>query len=190
MDFVIALVIAGATFGLCALADKGYKRIFRSKAQHASGRSVRLSSRTGAMGAILIALGLAALTAGAQSLWLLVGGIVIELAGIGFSVYYLTFGIFYDDDSFLYTTFGKKSVAYRHEQIRGQKVYVLQGGNVMVELYMTDGNALQVQLQLKNATDFLNTAYARWLAVRGLDPRQCAFHDVENSCWFPPVEEV
>ena len=50
--------------------------------------------------------------------------------GIGLTVYYMTFGVFYDEDTFLYSTFGKKSVTYRYGQIREQRLYVITGGKI------------------------------------------------------------
>ena len=37
---------------------------------------------------------------------------------------------------------------------------------------------------------FLDTAFTGWCAQRGIDPAACGFHDTDNSCWFPKVEEM
>ena len=78
---------------------------------------------------------------------------------------------------------------YRYNQIRHQQLYVITGGNVVVELHMTDGNAVSIQTQMENAVDLLDTAFAGWCRQRGIDPESCDFHDRENSLWFP-TEEV
>ena len=187
----IIFVVFG-TFALCFAVDKGFAKIFRGKKQHQSGLSVKLNKKYGLVGILLTVLGIGALIAGIRedSGLLMVGGPVVSLMGVGLLVYYMSFGIFYDDDSFVYTTFGKKSVTYRYNQIRGQRLYIVQGGNVLVELHMTDGNAIQIQLQLKDADKFLDAAFAGWCAQRGIDPVACSFHDPDNSLWFPTTEEV
>ena len=52
----------------------------------------------------------------------------------------MTFGIFYDDDGFVLTTFGKPSKLYAYKDIKAQQIYT-GSGNVIIELYMVDGRA-------------------------------------------------
>lgn len=191
MEYIGVLVVAALVFGVCFAIDKGFTKLFRSQAQHRSGTAVRLNKKYGAFGLILAVLGIAAIISGiSQSIVLLVGGVIVVAMGAALVVYYMTFGIYYDGDSFLYTTFGKKSRAYHYSQIRSQQLYVVQGGNIIVELHMTDGSAVQVQLALQGAEDFLNTAFLGWVRQKNIDIREnCDFHDPENSCWFPAEEE-
>ncbi|MBP3478261.1 MAG: hypothetical protein J6K03_02105 [Oscillospiraceae bacterium] len=191
MDFIVILVLAALTFSLCFLVDKLHQKLFRSRQQHRTGKAVRLNKKFGAFGLILFILGLAALFTGLPSNWVLIaGGILIMLTGIGLVVYYMTYGIFYDSDSFLYTTFGKKSISYRYGQISHQQLYVLQGGNILLELHMKDSSAVQLQLQLAGAEDFLNTAFLGWVQQNNIDIRTTNFHDPKNSCWFPSGEDL
>ena len=124
MEFALIILVAAATFGLCFLVDKGFQKTFRGKAQHRSGLSVRLNKKYGAFGVIFVALGIAAVFAGMNSQWVLTagGGIVVLIGGFLIG-YYMTFGIFYDEDSFLLTTFGKKSTVYAYRDIRHQQLY-------------------------------------------------------------------
>ena len=55
MDFLGVILLAALVFGLCFLADKGFTKTFRGKAQHQSGLSVRVNKRYGAFGVIMIA---------------------------------------------------------------------------------------------------------------------------------------
>ena len=191
MDFLVILIVAALTFGVCFLADKLYQKAFRNKAQHRSGRSVRLNRKYGAFGLILLALALAAIFAGLTEGWVLIaGGVLILLIGIALTVYYMTYGIFYDAESFLYTSFGRKSATYRYGQISHQQLYVLQGGNILLELHMRDGSAVQLQLQLDGDEDFLNTAFLGWVQQNNIDIRNTDFHDPKNSCWFPSGEDL
>ena len=193
MEILAVILFAAVVFGICFLVDKGFTRLFRSQAQHHSGKAVRLNRKYGALGLILFVLGLATLFAGIAETWIFIAaGAFVMIMGIALVVYYMTFGIFYDDDSFVYTSFGKKSVTYQYSQIRGQQLYVVQGGNIVVELHMTNGKTVQVQLQLKDADNFLDMAFLGWVRQKNLDVRDgsCDFHDPENSCWFPNMEEI
>jgi len=118
MDVLLVIVV---TFGLCFGLDKGFTRLFRSQPQHLSGKSVRLHKYYGLGGIMLTVLGLGAIFTGIRQTVtvLIAGGGLILVMGIGLIVYFLTFGVFYDEDSFLLTTFGKKTGLYRFSQITG-----------------------------------------------------------------------
>ena len=191
MEFVIVLVVVALTFGGCYAFDKGFEKLFRSKAQHRSGLSVRMNKRYAAFGAVLVAIGVAAILVGLGSNWLLcIGGLLVVVMGFALAVYYATFGIFYDDDSFILTTFGKRSTTYRYRDIKGQKLYVVQGGSVIVELHMTDGRAVSLQSAMVGVYPFLDHAFAVWCSQTGQDLADCGFHDTANHLWFPTVEDV
>ena len=191
MTFFLILLIAAAVFGLCFLVDKTFSKLFRSKAQHRSGRAVRASRRYGLFGVILSVLGIMAacvgISDGSVLLW---GGILVLIMGICLAVYYLSFGVFYDGETMLLSRFGKKDVTYRFEQILGQKLYLVQGGNVIIELHMTDGNTVSLQSTMDGVYPFLDTAFAAWCMQTGRDPQSCDFHDPSQSLWFPTVEET
>ncbi len=186
----IALV-AAVIFGICYLVDKSFSRLFRSKAQHRSGLAVRANKRYGIFGVILTVLGIMAvcvgITDGPVLIW---GGIIVLLMGIALAVYYLSFGIFYDGESLLLQRFGKKDVTYYYKEIVGQKLYLVQGGNIVVELHMADGSAVSVQSAFDGVYPFLDTAFAGWCLQTGRDPQSCNFHDPSQSLWFPTVEET
>ena len=191
MTFFLILLIAAAVFGLCFLVDKTFSKLFRSKAQHRSGRAVRASRRYGLFGVILSVLGIMAacvgISDGSVLLW---GGILVLIMGICLAVYYLSFGVFYDGETMLLSRFGKKDVTYRFEQILGQKLYLVQGGNVIIELHMTDGGTVCLQSTMEGVYPFLDTAFAAWCLQTGRDPQSCDFHDPSQSLWFPTVEET
>ena len=191
MNLITVLLVAAATFGVCYLFDKGFTAKFRGKAQHRSGLSVRLSKRYAAFGLILAILGLTAVFTGlTNGMVLLVGGFIVMLMGIGLIVYYMTFGVFYDADSFILTTFGKKSTVYSFRDIQGQKLYIVQGGSIIVELHMADGRAVGLQSAMEGVYPFLDHAFAAWCRQTGRDQEHCEFHDPSNSLWFPTVEDV
>ncbi len=189
MEFIGVIIIAAVMFGICFLVDKGFTKLFRSQAQHLSGLSVRHNKRYGAFGIILFALGLAAVFTGLSMSWIVIaGGALVCLVGIALVVYYMTFGIFYDDDKFLVTGFLKKSVAYSYCEIEYQQLY-LTTGQVLIELQLAGGKTLQIQSGMVGAYAFLDHAFDRWCAQKGIHKEDCSFHDPENSCWFPSQED-
>lgn len=187
MPFILVVV---ATFALCFAVDKGFTKVFRGKEQHKSGLSVRLNKKYGLVGILLGVLGVAAVFAGSResSMLLLVGGALIIVMGVCLLVYYMTFGIFYDDDRFILTTFGKKSTTYEFRQIKCQQLYNAYGA-IIIELQMTDGRAVQLQATMEGVYPFLDKAFSAWLRQTGRTRESCTFHDPDNSCWFPPVED-
>ena len=188
MNFVFILLVAAVIFGICHLVDKAFTRMFRSKAQHRSGLAVRVSKMYGIMGICLTVLGILAIIVGIESLLLFVGGIIVLGMGAAMAAYYLTRGIFYDSESFLLSGFGGKERTYRYCDIQGQQLYIVQGGNVIVELHMADGKAVSLNSNMDGVYPFLDAAFSAWCRQTGRDPQSCSFHDPQNHCWFPQVE--
>ena len=185
----IYILVAAAIFGLCYLLDKGFQKTFRNKKQHHSGLSVRLNKMYGIAGVLLSVLGICAvITGSADNKTLFYGGILVLLLGVGLSVYFLSFGIFYDEDSFVFTGFGKKAITYQFCDIHTQKLYVITGGSLIVELHMADGKAVGIQTTMNGAYPFLDAAFAAWCRQKGIAPESCTFHDPENHLWFPQEE--
>ena len=191
MEFIAIILIAAAVFGLCYLVDKAFTKAFRSKTQHRSGKAVRAPKRYGIFGVLLIVLSVLAICIGMTDGWVLLGGgIIVLLMGAGLIVYYLSFGVFYNDDSILYARLGKKDVTYEYREILGQKLYLVQGGSIVVELHMADGAAISLQSTMEGMYPFLDAAFAGWCSQTGKNPDDCDFHDPSQSLWFPTVEET
>ena len=190
MPLATALIVAGITFGLCFLVDKGFTRTFRSKKEHASGTAVRAGKKYGIFGILLSVIGILAIFNWAsQGAVLLIGGILVLLMGVFLSVYYLSFGIFYDEDSFLLSSFGKRSVSYRYRDIQSQQLFAVSGGNVVIELWLADGKTVSLQSGMEGVYPFLDAAFLGWCRQTGADPEKCSFHDPSKSWWFPHGEE-
>ena len=186
---IIYIIVAAMVFGLCYLVDKGFQKTFRSKEQHRSGLAVRLNKMYSIIGLALVVLGIISLVnGGGDNRVLLYSGIIVLLMGIALCVYHLSFGIFYDADSFVYTSFGKKEVSYRFSQIRSQKLYAITGGSLLVELAMDDGKVVSLHTTMDGAYPFLDTAFNSWCRQKGIDADSCTFHDPANHLWFPMEE--
>lgn len=187
---IVFILVAAAVFGICRLVDIAFTRQFRSKAQHMSGLAVRANKRYGIFGVLLIVLGIAAITASKGDRVLLIGGIIVFLLGAGLSIHYLSFGVFYDGESFLLSRFGKKSLTYRFGDIRSQNLYLITGGSVVIELNMADGSVVSLQSTMDGIYPFLDAAFAAWCMQNGRDPQSCDFYDPSKSWWFPHQEEA
>ncbi len=183
------LILAALVFGACYAVDKGFQKLFRSRKEHKSGLAVKHNKRAALFGLVLAVLGIAGILAGiGGGPGLLVLSILVLLMAAALIVYYLSFGIYYDEKSFLVNSFGKQEKICRYGEIREQKLYVVQGGSVIVELHMLDGSTVSVQSTMDGALPFLDYAFARWCEETGMDPDICDFHDPGQFYWFPEEE--
>ena len=186
MEAFVWIIIIAVVFGLCRAIDLLFHKLFRSKAEHLSGLAVRVSKRYGLFGVILGALGAAAVVNGVGNdkvlLW---GGVFVLVLGASFIVYYLSFGIFYGEDSFLVSSLGRKSMSYPYRQIQSQKLYQITGGGIVVELQMEGGRTVSVNSNMDGVYPFLDAAFSHWCRQKGIAPESCAFHDPSKSWWFP-----
>ena len=114
----VLFIIIG-TFLLCWLADRGFTKLFRGTPQHASGKAVRLGKFYSLGGLVFAVLGIVSVMAGIGiSVLLIVGGVVVFAVGVFLIVYFLSFGVYYDDDSFVVSNLGKKQRTYRYRDIQ------------------------------------------------------------------------
>lgn len=192
MQYLAFAILVGLVFLACFGVDKGFTRLFRNKKQHRSGLAVRANRRYGSIGMVVLFFGAAGLLSGlGGQILLVVAGIVLLAVGVGLIVYYLSFGVYYDEDTMLLCVFGKREREYRFQDILGQKLYRLQGGGIFVELYLTDGQTVHIQPGTMEGTEaFLSHAYAAWQRQKGLSDGDCPFHDPSNSIWFPTMEDT
>ena len=186
MEYALILLAAVVTFGGCWLLDKGFTKKYRSAPQHQTGLSVRLNKHYCTAGIVLTVLGVMALFTDFG--WIMVaGGCLLILTGLGFVVWYLTFGVYYDAESFLVCAFGKEAKTYRFGQIASQQLFTASG-NTVIELYMDDGTSVQLHGGMEKVYPFLDHAFAAWCRQKGIRQEDCSFHAPANSCWFPPAE--
>lgn len=186
--FIIVALVAVGVFVACSVVDKFFSKAFRNKAQHRSGMAVRVSRMYGVLGIGLCVIGVLAFFTGIHNFLLYGGGFLVLVTGAFMAAYYLTKGIFYDGESFLVTSFGKEK-EYRYEDIRYQRLYRVQGGSVIVELYLENGESVSVQSTMDGMYPFLDTAFAGWCLQTGRDPQSCDFHDPNKHWWFPSKED-
>ncbi len=189
MRLLPVIIVVVLTFGVCFLADVGFKKLFRNKSQHKSGMCVKANKRYAVFGLIAVALGIAALlSVNGSSTLILIAGIAMVLLGLCLIVYFLTFGIYYDADSFIYSCFGHKSRIYQYEDIEAQQLYA-SGANMVIELHIKDQHTIQLQSSMDGVDAFLNKAFHGWVRQNGKTLEECTFYDPRNWCWFPNAQE-
>ena len=186
MKLISYLLLCAAVIGACYGIDKLFHKLFRSKKEHKSGLAVRLNNRYALGGLVLLVLAAAALTRWEMGPLLPVCAAILGLTGLVLLIYYMSFGLFYDADGFVLTTFGRKSVSYRHSDIVSQQIFTTAGG-IVIELYLSDGRAATLQSSMEGVFPFLDAAFSGWCRQKGLEQAECPFHDPANSCWFPPA---
>ena len=190
MQAIVIFIIAALVFAVCWGVDKLFIRLFRSKAQHRSGLAVRSSKRYGLFGVIFTVLGILGIFSGTGGdKILLYAGIVVMLMGIALAVHYLSFGIFYDGESFLLCRFGRKDREHRYDEIVSQKLYVITGGSTVIELTLKDGSTVSLQSTMDGVYPFMDTAFAGWCLETGRRMEDCDFYDPAKSWWFPHETE-
>lgn len=183
------LILAALVFGVCYGLDKGFSKLFRNRKEHKSGLAVKPGKRTATLGLFLMLLGVAGILGGISSgtAMLVMSGIML-LLGLGLVSYYLSYGIYYDTETFLISAFGKKNRVYRYDEICQQQRFVVQGGSFLVELHLADGTSLTVQTSMDGAYPFLDHAFACWCQQKGVNPDDCDFYDPSQHRWFPEAE--
>ena len=189
MEWIALLLLAAAVFGVCFLLDKLFSKSFRNRQQHKSGLSVRLHKRYSIAGLLLCVLGLTAIITAIPGVWILfIGGAILLLTGVALLVWYLTFGVFYDDEGFVLTTFGRRSKTYAYRDICTQQLYSSYR-NIVIVLFLSDERSVQLQASMEGVYPFMEKAFAGWLQQTGKKKEACTFYDPENSCWFPTRED-
>ncbi len=185
------VIVAALTFAVMFGLDKLFTKLFRGKQQHRSGLAVKLPKRYAIAGLLLGLLGvliLIQLFNGFRPLILVVGILLLVMCA-GLEAYYLGFGIYYDEESFLYSTFGRRSVTYRYADIEAQQLYVTTGGGILVDLYMSDGKSVGLQSTMQGAYEFLDKACHARFRQLGINSAECPWFNEGESCWFPPKED-
>lgn len=193
MEIIALIFVCALVFGVCYLVDKGFSRAFRSRPQQKSGLSVHLTKGYALAGLLITVLGIAAgvmfFDSSDAKRWSMVAVCaVLTLFGIGLLTVYLSYGIYYDGDTFLLCSLGKKAAEYRYDQIRYQRIYDIRG-TICVALTMDDGREVALYANMQGLAPFLDTAYLGYCRQRGLDPEKADFYDPGNSKWFPMEQE-
>ena len=188
MNLLPVFIVIALTIAICYLTDFLFKKLFRNRSQHKSGTSVKANKRYAAFGLIAVSLGIAALLSLNNSRLILIAGVAMILLGFCLIVYFLAFGIYYDDDSFIYSSFGRKSRTYKYKDIIAQQLYA-SGACLVIELHLSDESTIQLQSSMDGVNAFMNKAFTGWARQHGKSVEECSFYDPRQYCWFPNAQE-
>lgn len=188
MKLLPVIIVVALTFGVCFLTDFAFKRLFRNRSQHKSGKCVKANKRYAVFGLVAAALGVATLLSVNGGAWILIAGSAMILLGLCLIAYFLTFGIYYDDESFICSSFGHKSRIYYYKDIEAQHLYA-SGASVVIELHLADGHTIQLQTSMEGVIPFMDKAFNGWLQQRRMTSEECGFYDPRKYRWFPDAQE-
>lgn len=170
MKYVIYILLVAALFGLVALFDFLFQKLFPKNGTMKHGKAVRMPRYSFILGLLMTLLALIALLflpfEGETFLWL--GCVVVLIIGLYLLVNFSRFGIFYDDEQFIYRTLTKKARTYRYADIRGQRSFLAKSGlNTTLDVA---GDEIQLYSAMQGLSDFLHKAFYRWCEETGVDP--------------------
>ena len=169
MIYVWYVLLIAVIFGLIALIDKLFQKLFPKPEVMKSGNVVRMPRYSFILGLIIsffAIVGLLYLPFEEKLLWW--GCWVVLLMGAYLLVNFWRFGIFYDDDGFLYRSLFRKAKKYSYKDIRSQQSILARSG-VNTTLYVAE-DALQLYSAMQGLGDFLSKAFYRWCDETGTDP--------------------
>lgn len=184
MKYVLYLLLIAFIFGLIALVDFLFQKFFPKNGTVKTGNAVRMPRYSFILGLIMALLGLMGLLyiPRKTEMFLWFGCWVVMVMGAYLLVNFCRFGIFYDEDQFIYRTLTKKARTYRYADIQGQRSFLARSG-YNTTLYV-DGDELQLYAVMQGLDGFLNKAFFRWCAQTGTDP-DTVENDPSMLLFFP-----
>ena len=189
MKIWMIVAVCAFVFLVCFLVDTLFKRLFPKSKLERSKTAVRPARRSATFGVLLLFLPILVLLffmpEGGDTL-LLIGCIAALIFGVILLVNYFSVTIYYDDEKFLYKTLRGGKKEFHYSQIRGQRSLMTRGG-INTILFVGD-EEINLYSSMQNLNAFLNKAFYRWCAAKGIDP-----DSVENNprmfTWFPDPEK-
>ncbi len=168
MIYLLYGLLIAVIFGLIALVDFLFHKLFPKKT--IMENAVRLPRRSLILGLILLFLGLFSLIYldFSQEKVVYFGCWLALAMGVFLLVNFWRFGIFYDNEQFIYRTLTKKARTYRYSDIRSQRSFVARSGiNIALDVA---GDEIQLYQAMQGLPAFLNKAFYRWCEAKGIDP--------------------
>ncbi len=169
MIYVYYILLIAIMFGLVALVDFVFSKLFPKPEIMKSGNVVRMPRRSFIMGLLVTffaIIGILYLPMEEALIWW--GCWLVLLMGAYLLVNFWRFGIFYDDTGFVYRSLFTKAKRYEYKDIRSQRSILARSG-INTTLYVGE-DALQLYSAMQGLGDFLNKAFFRWCDETGTDP--------------------
>lgn len=170
MKYVLYILLIAAIFGLVALVDFVIGRLFPKKEIQKTGNTVRLPRYSSILGLMMTLLALFALLFLdlSENTALAVGCVVVLIMGIFLLVNFWRFGIWYDEEKFVYRTLTKREKTYYYKDITGQQAILAKSG-VNTTLFV-GGDALELYESMQGLGNFLSKAFYAWCRIKEIDP--------------------
>ena len=189
MKIWMIVAVCAFVFLVCFLLDTLFKHLFPKSKLEKSKQAVRPARRSATFSVILrfvpLVVAVFFMPKGGDTL-LLIGCIAALIFGVILLVNYFSVTIYYDDEKFLYKTLRGGKKEFHYSQIRGQRSLMTRGG-INTILFVGD-EEINLYSSMQNLNAFLNKAFYRWCAAKGIDP-----DSVENNprmfTWFPDPEK-
>lgn len=187
MIYVWYILLIAAMFGLVALADFLLQKFFPKPDVMRKGKVVRMPRYSFILGLLVTffaIVGLLYLPFEEKLLWW--GCWLVLAMGAYLLTNFWRFGIFYDDEGFVYRTLTQKVKTYRYADITAQRSFLAKSG-VNTTLYAA-GEEIPLYSAMQGLGDFLHFAFYRWCEETGTDPES-----VENNPamlhFFPELKQ-
>ena len=175
MIYVWYVLLIVLVFGLIALIDFLFGKLFPKPEVMRSGQVVKMPRFSFILGLLIsffAIVGILYLPMEDKLLWW--GSWLVLLMGGYLLVNFWRFGIYYDDEGFLYRTLFKKAKRYSYKDIRSQRSILARSG-INTTLYVGE-DSIPLYSAMQGLGDFLNKAFFRWCEESGIDP-----NSVENN---------
>ena len=182
MKYILLLLLMAAVFGLCYLVDRLCRAI---AARHPKPENVVRQPRRQLIFGILLCFFAVAAGVGCFDLlsWgLRVGLVVVLLMGGFLLVHYFAFGIWYDDEGFLYRDLTHRAKHYTYGQITGQSSFRTRAG-ITSTLFVGEDD-ISLSQSMVGLPAFLEKAFFRWCAEKDIGP-ETVEHNPAELTYFP-----
>lgn len=187
MRYLLYFLMIAVIFGLFALVDFVFHKLFPKSGAEQGGRAVRLPRYSSILGVLVSLVGLIALLFLEGSWAIRLGCAVVLVIGLYLLVSFFRFGIFYDGAGFTYRSLTKRAKTYDYKDITGQRSFLARSG-LNILLYV-DGDEIQLYSAMQGLDDFMREAFRGWCQANGLDP-DAVEHDASTLAYFPEPPEA
>lgn len=185
MKYLLYLLLIAVIFGLVALCDFVFGKLFPKAKVKKTAKAVRMPRYSFIVGILIVFLGVIGLLFYTKAdLFLRIGMVIAMIMGLYMAVNYMSFGIFYDDEGFTYRTLTKKTITFRYEDITGQRSFLARSG-LNTSLFVGE-DEIPLNGSMQGVSDFMNCAFFAWCHQTGRDP-DAQEYDPRTLRYFPEV---
>lgn len=187
MKYILYLLLIAVIFGLVALVDFIFGKLFPKSKTQTHGKTVRMprySFIVGILIAILCIIGLLFYTE--ADLFLRIGMVAAMVMGSYMVVNYIRFGIFYDEDGFEFRTLTKKARHYRYADITGQRSFLARSG--LNTSLIVAGDEIPLNGAMNGLPEFMSHAFFAWCRETDRNPDEQEY-DPTTLRYFPQPED-